>query len=137
MESGGEDVRRRAIDLVRSADLVDTALVKNSDAVPQAHRLGLIVGDVDSGGAEAALKLFSSSRAELRNLASRFDRGSSRRKVSAWPTNGSGMLRPRAFAVLRLNCQIEPARSLNWNIFNFCALDNSIDIISSAVEHGR
>jgi hypothetical protein len=57
MESGGEDVRRRAIDLVRSADLVDTALVKNSDAVPQAHRLGLIVGDVDSGGAEAALKL--------------------------------------------------------------------------------
>ena len=42
---------------MRGADLVDTALIENSDAVPQAHGLGLIMGDVDGGGAKAALKL--------------------------------------------------------------------------------
>src|ERR1700682_5424668 len=56
-KSGGKDIRRIAIDFVRGADLADTALVENSDAVAQTHRLGLIVGDVDGGGAEAALEL--------------------------------------------------------------------------------
>src|SRR6266852_2474790 len=56
-ERGGEDIRRTAIDFVRGADLADTALVEDGDAVAQTHRLGLIVSDVDGGGAEAALKL--------------------------------------------------------------------------------
>jgi hypothetical protein len=41
------------------------------------------------------------------------------------------------FCGLRLNRRVEPAQSPDWNIFNFCALENSIHTISSTVEHGR
>ena len=45
------------VELLRSANLLDNALFQHDDAVAQRHGLSLIVGDVDSGGAEAFLQL--------------------------------------------------------------------------------
>ena len=61
---GGQEIHRRvadeaadeigggvAVDLDRRGRLHDAALVHHRDAVGEAHRLDLIVGDVDGGGA--------------------------------------------------------------------------------------
>src|SRR5438094_362556 len=56
-ERGGKSVRRIAVDFLRRTDLAHAALVEHGDAVAETHRLRLVVGHVDRGGAEAALKL--------------------------------------------------------------------------------
>ena len=46
----------RAVELERRADLLDLAGVQHHDLVGHGHRLDLVVGDVDRGGAEAVLQ---------------------------------------------------------------------------------
>src|SRR3954471_12815549 len=48
---------RLLISLLRRADLLDPALAHHHDAVGQRHRLVLVVGDEDRGGADGALDL--------------------------------------------------------------------------------
>ena len=43
--------------LLRSADLLDDAVLHNNDAVTQGHCLGLVVGDIDKGGVDALAQL--------------------------------------------------------------------------------
>ena len=52
-EARDEAVHRRIVDLGRRADLFDHAVAQHDDAVGQRHRLGLVVRDIDHGGAEA------------------------------------------------------------------------------------
>src|SRR6266702_1627720 len=55
-KSGDESVGGIVIDFGRSAELAHHALVENHDAVAHGHGFDLIVGDVDGGGADAAMK---------------------------------------------------------------------------------
>ncbi len=55
-EIGDERRRRKTIDLLRRADLVDHALVHDDDAVGHGERLLLVVRHHDGGDAEAALQ---------------------------------------------------------------------------------
>ena len=48
---------RLVVELVRRADLLDAAVVHHHDAVGQRHRLDLVVGDVDRGGADLLVHL--------------------------------------------------------------------------------
>ena len=50
-------VGRAVIDLVRGADLQDLAGLHERDAAGHGHRLHLVVGDIDEGGAEAAVQI--------------------------------------------------------------------------------
>ncbi len=54
---GHEGGSRPLVGLLRRADLLDAALTHHDDAVGQRHRLVLIVGDEDRGGADGALDL--------------------------------------------------------------------------------
>ena len=54
---GDEFAGRLLVDLGRFTDLFDFSMVHYDDLVGQAHRLGLVVGDVDAGQAELALDL--------------------------------------------------------------------------------
>jgi len=56
-EVGDETVGRRAVDRARRADLLDDAGVHHHDQVRDAHRLGLVVRDVDGRDADALLQL--------------------------------------------------------------------------------
>lgn len=56
-EGGDEDVLRVVIDRLRRPDLLDAPLRDDDDAIAQAHRLDLIVGDEDGGDAQAPLKI--------------------------------------------------------------------------------
>ncbi|WP_374690057.1 pentapeptide repeat-containing protein [Frankia sp. AvcI1] len=49
-EAGGGPV----VDLVGGADLLQAALAEDGDAIPHGHRLGLVMGDEQRGGAQAA-----------------------------------------------------------------------------------
>ena len=49
-------MRGRLVDLTRRADLHDAAVIEDGDAVAHRQRLALIVGDVDEGDADLALK---------------------------------------------------------------------------------
>src|SRR5215813_1358595 len=56
------------VDLVGSADLLDPPLVEHGDAVTEAHRLDLVMGDVDGGDPHPLLELLqlvTGRRAEL------------------------------------------------------------------------
>src|SRR5215475_7410445 len=56
------------LDLVGSADLLDPPLVEHGDAVTEAHRLDLVMGDVDGGDPHPLLELLqlvTGRRAEL------------------------------------------------------------------------
>src|SRR5712691_2892285 len=67
-KSGDESVGGIVIDFGRSAELAHHALVENHDAVAHGHGFDLIVGDVDGGGADAAMKtleLLARGSAEL------------------------------------------------------------------------
>ena len=55
-EAGDEDVAWRGVQLVGRAHLLQPSLVGDGDAVRQGHRLDLVVGDVDHGGAEALVQ---------------------------------------------------------------------------------
>ena len=46
-EAGDEHRRRRVVDLLRRADLLDAAVVQDHDAIGQRHRLDLVVRHVD------------------------------------------------------------------------------------------
>ena len=50
-----EAVGRPVVDVLRRRHLLDHALAQHRDAVGHAHRLDLVVGDVDEGAAEVAL----------------------------------------------------------------------------------
>ena len=53
----GDKHRRRAlVEVERRADLVDSAGVHHDEAVGQGHRLDLVVGDIERGGAELLLQ---------------------------------------------------------------------------------
>ena len=54
-EPGHERVRGLVVDLVRGADLLDPAGLHHGDPVRHRHRLGLVVRDVDRGGAALPL----------------------------------------------------------------------------------
>src|SRR5690606_17237149 len=56
-EAGHEGVARMVVNVVRRADLDQSAIVQDSDAVAHGHRLHLVMGDEDEGGAEAALQV--------------------------------------------------------------------------------
>ena len=56
-EAGDEEVGGAVVEVERRADLLDGAAVHGDDAVGQRHRLDLVVGDVDRGGAEAGVEL--------------------------------------------------------------------------------
>ena len=56
-ELGDEAGRRALVDVARTADLRHAAVLHHHDAVAERHRLGLVVGDVDRGDAEAAQQL--------------------------------------------------------------------------------
>jgi len=45
------------VDLLRRADLLDTALVHDGDTIRHRHRLELVVGDVDGGRIDAVVQL--------------------------------------------------------------------------------
>ena len=45
------------VELERAADLLDPSRIEDDDAVGHGHRLDLVVGDVDRGGAEGILEL--------------------------------------------------------------------------------
>ena len=55
MKPGDEQVHRLLVEVARRADLLEHALAQHRDAVAEGHRLGLVVGDVDRGGAEPPL----------------------------------------------------------------------------------
>src|SRR4029077_4725711 len=66
---GHEGVGGVVVDLIGGADLLDRALVEHGDAVTEAHRLDLVVGDVDGGDPDPLLELLqliAGRRAELR-----------------------------------------------------------------------
>jgi hypothetical protein len=53
-----DELRRRAlVYLGRCADLLSAAGVHHDHALGQGHRFDLVVGDIDAGGAEAAVEL--------------------------------------------------------------------------------
>src|SRR5262249_58793132 len=56
-EGGDEAVVRMAIDLVWPVELADAAVGDHRDAVREAERLALVMGDEDGGYAELALNL--------------------------------------------------------------------------------
>src|SRR6266700_2784216 len=55
-KGGDESVGGIVVDLRGSTELAHHALVENHDAVAHGHGFDLIVGDVDGGGADAAMK---------------------------------------------------------------------------------
>ncbi len=56
-EAGDEQARRRMIDLVRGANLLDVAAVHHHHAIGQGHRLDLVMGDEHRGDADALMQL--------------------------------------------------------------------------------
>ena len=54
-EAGDEDARRRGVDLLRRADLLDLAAAHHGDAVAHRQRLALVVGDEDERDPDLAL----------------------------------------------------------------------------------
>jgi hypothetical protein len=56
-EAGDEAVGRLVIELERLADLLHPAVLHHHHPVAQGHRLDLVVGDVDRGGAEPLVQL--------------------------------------------------------------------------------
>ena len=72
---------RQPVDFVRRARLLDQSVTHHDDAVRHRQRFFQVVGHVDRGDAEAMLKSRSSIRISARNLASRFDSGSSNNRT--------------------------------------------------------
>ena len=56
-ERGDEEVVRALVELLRAVDLQDLAVAHHGDALPEGHRLGLVVGHVDGGDAEPLVQL--------------------------------------------------------------------------------
>ena len=56
-EAGDEGRGGLVVELLRRAELLEAAAVHDGDVIGQHQRLGLIVGDVDEGGAERGLQL--------------------------------------------------------------------------------
>ena len=56
-EARDEPRRRLVVEVVGRADLLDPAVVHHHDPVGQRHRLDLVVGDVDRGGADLLVHL--------------------------------------------------------------------------------
>ena len=56
-EAGHEQVDRLLVELARGGHLLQHALLEDGHAVAEGHRLGLVVGHVDRGDAQAALHL--------------------------------------------------------------------------------
>ena len=54
-EGGHEDILRALVDVAGGADVLDDAILHDSDAVTDGHCLFLIVGDIHSGDAHALL----------------------------------------------------------------------------------
>ena len=55
-EAGDEHVLRLLVQVARGADLLQQAVLEHGDAVTHGEGLGLVVGDVDGGDAEATLQ---------------------------------------------------------------------------------
>ena len=56
-KSGDKAVGRAVVDFERAADLLDHPVLHHHDAVPQGHRLDLVVGDVNHAGADLLVQL--------------------------------------------------------------------------------
>src|SRR5262245_22822804 len=56
-EAGDERGRRPLVDVDRAADLLGAAGIHDDQPVAQRHRLDLVVGDVDAGGADVAMQV--------------------------------------------------------------------------------
>ena len=56
LEDGDEQVARVVVELTGGGDLLDDAVLHDDDAGAQRHGLGLVVGDVDDGGAQALME---------------------------------------------------------------------------------
>lgn len=54
-KAGNRGIGRRAIDLLRRSRLQHLASAHNGNAIGQCQGLGLVVGDIDDGGAGAAM----------------------------------------------------------------------------------
>ena len=67
-EGRDEGVARRVVDRVRRADLHQPALVQHPDPVAHRHRLDLVVGDEEEGGAERALQVLQLRAQHLAQL---------------------------------------------------------------------
>ena len=61
--------------------LLDQAVAHDDDPVGHRHRLDLVVGDVDGGGAELVMQPLDLDAHGLRSWASRLDSGSSNRNT--------------------------------------------------------
>ncbi len=55
-EGRDEEIARRRVERLRRVDLEDPPVAHHCDAMPEGHRLDLIVGDVHGGGAEAGVE---------------------------------------------------------------------------------
>ena len=56
-EARDKDVARLVVEVLRGVHLLDEAVLHDDDPVAHRHRLGLVVGDVDEGGAQALVQL--------------------------------------------------------------------------------
>ena len=81
-EAGDEQVGRLVVELLGVSDLLEHAAAHHRDAVPERHRLDLVVRDVDRRDVRArCCRRFSSVRICMRSLASRLESGSSIRNA--------------------------------------------------------
>ncbi len=100
-EAGDEHVHRLLVELAWAGDLLQLALAQQGDPVAERHGLGLVVGDVDGGDAQAALQaqdlgahLATQLGVEVATAARR--RGTHRRRArwpGPWPPAGAGRRR--------------------------------------------
>ena len=92
-ELGDKNISGTLIDIGRGAELFNLTLIENDDAARERHCFDLIVRDVDHGHARPSdAGRASSPRIWTRSAASRFESGSSKRKIFGWRT----MTRPMA-----------------------------------------
>ena len=118
-EAGHEQVARPLVQLLGGADLLDDAGPHDRDAVAHGEGLGLVVGDVDGGGAQLVLEPATVVRICTRSLASRLDRGSSIRKAWGLRTMARPMATrwrwpPDRLAGLRSSSSVSSRSSAAW-----------------------
>ena len=91
-EAGDEEVGGMVVEVHGGGHLLDGAVVHHGDALAEGEGLGLVVGDVEHGGAEAGVEAGDFGAHWRRVWASRLERGSSSRSRVGRRTRA----RPRA-----------------------------------------
>ena len=119
-EAGDEDVGGLVVQLLRRRDLLQLALAHHRDALPERHRLDLVVGDVDRRDRRAPCAGARSPRASAsRSFASRFESGSSIRnargsRMIARPIATRWRCPPESWRGLRLSCSSSSSSRAIW-----------------------